>query len=69
MKLADIALQRRVPWDHIVIELTGVAEPKEVRNNLRFIAEDDPAAMRGTMLHTLVTVIDSSAFLAEFQKR
>jgi G3E family GTPase len=68
-KLAEIAEKRDTPWDHIVIETSGVAEPREVRDNLGACFADQPELMRGTRLHTLVTVIDSSTFLGEFQKR
>lgn len=68
-KLADIAEKRGVPWDHIVIETTGVAEPREVRDNLASCVTHSPELLRGTALHTMVTVVDSSTFLAEFQKR
>ena len=68
-KLASIAEKRAVPWDHIVIETTGVAEPREVRDNIMNVHADQPEMMRGTMLHTLVTVVDASTFMDEFQKR
>eukprot|EP00966_Prymnesium_polylepis_P020224 466048-Prymnesium_polylepis.1 len=65
----DISAKRGVPWDHIVIEASGVAEPKEIRDNFRNSYESAPEMLRGTVLHTLVTVVDGSTFLAEFQKR
>ncbi|KAL3914889.1 MAG: hypothetical protein SGPRY_007463 [Prymnesium sp.] len=68
-KLMDMSSSRGVPWDHIVIEASGVAEPKEIRDNFRNCYESAPEMLRGTMLHTLVTVIDGSTFLSEFQKR
>ena len=68
-KLAEIAEKRGSRWDHIVIELSGVAEPREVRDNLSSCAANNPEYLRGTILHTMVTVIDSSTFLSEFQKR
>ena len=30
-KLVDLSEERKLEWDHIVIETSGVAEPKEVR--------------------------------------
>lgn len=68
-KLMDISEKRGVPWDHIVIESSGVAEPKEIRDNFRNCYLSSPEMLRGTVLHTLVTVVDGSTFLAEFQKR
>jgi len=68
-KLADIAKDRGVGWDHIVIEMSGVGEPREVRDNLCAAELNNPDLMYGCTLHTLVTVIDSSTFLTEFQNR
>ena len=68
-KLAHVAKKRGIPWDHIVIEASGVAEPREVRDNLAGVQERDSTQLNGAVLHTLVTVVDSSTFLAEFEKR
>ena len=68
-KLADLATNRGVGWDHIVIEMSGVGEPREVRDNLKACQTNNPEMMHGCVLHTMVTVIDSSTFLTEFQKR
>ena len=63
-----MAQKRGVPWDHIVIETTGVAEPREVRDNLKAIHLNQPEALRGAVLHTLVTVVDSSTFPQVYQR-
>ena len=68
-KLMKLSAERKLQWDHIVIETSGVAEPKEVRDNLALCRNESPELLHGTMLHTMVTVIDSSTFLTEFQKR
>ena len=68
-KLMDVSDKRGVRWDHLVIETSGVAEPREVRDNLRNVELQQPEMMRNTSLHTMVTVIDSSTFLGEYQKR
>ena len=68
-KLMDLTEKRKLSWDHIVIEMSGVAEPKEVRDNLSNVYATQPELLRGTQLHTMVTVVDASTFLAEFQKR
>jgi len=68
-KLVEMSEKRNLSWDHIVIETSGVAEPREVRDNLMNCASHSPELMCGTILHTMVTVVDSSTFLAEFQKR
>ena len=68
-KLVELSEKRKVAWDHLVIEMSGVAEPKEVRDNLSSVAQHSPEMMKGTILHTMVTVVDASTFLTEFQKR
>jgi len=68
-KLMAISRQREVRWDHIVIEMSGVAEPREVRDNLAACSTNNPEVLQGCALHTMVTVVDSSTFLAEFQTR
>jgi len=68
-KLMNISEKRSLQWDHIVIETSGVAEPREVRDNLSACHLNNPELLRGTVLHTMVTVVDASTFLAEYQKR
>ena len=68
-KMMELSKKRNLPWDHIVIEASGVAEPKEIRDNFRNCYESASEMLHGTKLHTLVTVVDGSIFLAEFQKR
>ena len=68
-KLMNISETRKLEWDHIVIETSGVAEPGEIRDNLANCRAHSPELLRGTVLHTMVTVIDASTFLSEFQKR
>jgi len=68
-KMMGLSQKRGAPWDHIVIEASGVAEPKEIRDNFRNCYESAPEMLKGTRLHTLVTVVDGSTFLSEFQKR
>jgi len=68
-KLMTLSAERGVPWDHIVVEASGVAEPREIRDNFRNALVTQPELLAGTKLHTLVTVVDVSTFLDEFEKR
>jgi len=63
------AERRNMQWDHIVVESSGVAEPREIRDNFKNAQLTMPEDLHGTRLDTLVTVVDASTFLAEFEKR
>ena len=51
-------------YDHIVVELSGVAEPDLVRANLQEALRAEPDF--GVSLPRVVTLVDASAFLAYF---
>jgi hypothetical protein len=63
------ASERGKAWDHIVVESSGVAEPREIRDNFRQSMNSMQDVVQGTRLDTLVTVVDASTFLAEYEKR
>jgi len=67
--LMKLSRERGTPWDHIVIESSGVAEPREVRDNFRNALVSQPQTLAGTKLHAMVTAVDGSTFLEEFEKR
>ena len=50
-------------FDHIVIELSGVAEPRAIRANFQEAVAYQMPLMDRTLLDTMVTVIDCSTFL------
>jgi G3E family GTPase len=66
-KMMARAAERGQVWDHIVVESSGVAEPREIRDNIRDATVDE--TLHGTRLDTLVTVVDASTFLTEYEKR
>lgn len=68
-KLQQLAATRGDGWDHIIIEASGVAEPREIRNNLMDVLREEPQMMEGTALRTMVTVVDASTFLSDFEAR
>jgi G3E family GTPase len=49
-------------FDHIVVEMSGVAEPRSVRNIFQEAAMYDMPLMERVSLDTLVTVIDCSTY-------
>uniref|UniRef100_A0A0G4HWW6 CobW/HypB/UreG nucleotide-binding domain-containing protein n=1 Tax=Chromera velia CCMP2878 TaxID=1169474 RepID=A0A0G4HWW6_9ALVE len=56
-------------WDHIVVEASGVAEPKVIRDlfqELEAMAESPGALINFARLDTMVTVVDASVFLKAY---
>ena len=56
----------RPDYDHIVIECSGVAEPKMVRDKFQEGILDGLPLLQEVALRTLVTVVDGSSFLAQW---
>jgi len=61
LTLQRSAAERGQPWDHLVVEATGVAEPKAMADVL---AARLPRSRANASLDTLVTVVDASSFSA-----
>ena len=62
MTLSDMR-QADGRFDHIVIEMSGVAEPRSVRNMFQEALMYDMPLMERVRLDTLVTVVDCSIYL------
>lgn len=54
-------------FDHIVVELSGVADPKAVRAKFQEAVLYDMPLMERVRLDTMVTVVDCSAFLTHLR--
>ena len=54
-------------YDHILVELSGVAEPDVAKSNLRLALAKDPEL--GARLSRVVTLVDSSTFLSYFDTK
>lgn len=54
-------------FDHIVIELSGVADPKGVRSQFQEATFYNMPIMERVCLDTMVTVVDCSVFLRHLQ--
>ena len=61
-RLLSLAEQRGYTYDHIVIECSGVAEPRAVRENFEEAKEDGAPLMQEVELHKLVTCVDASDY-------
>ena len=64
--LLQLADNRGVPFDHIVIENSGVAEPKQIRDNFQDLLEEGDELLDRLRLQKLVTVVDSKDFLEQY---
>jgi G3E family GTPase len=53
-------------FDHIVVEMSGVADPKQVRSKFKE-AFENMRMMDRVKLDTMVTLVDSSMFLSHFE--
>lgn len=62
MTLSDLR-QEDEKFDHIVIEMSGVAEPRSVRNIFQEATMYDMPLMDRVRLDTLVTVVDCSTYV------
>ena len=62
MTLSDMR-QDDEKFDHVVVEMSGVAEPRSVRNIFQEAMLYDMPLMDRVQLDTLVTVVDCSTYL------
>ena len=65
-QLAVVSATTGYAYDHIVVEATGIAEPRAVRDQFQDADAAGIPLMDIVKLDTLVTVVDSAAFLAEY---
>ncbi len=63
-EVARLASERR--FDALLIESTGIAEPRPVAATFDFRAADGTSLSDLARLDTMVTVVDSAAFLADY---
>ena len=64
IEVSRLARERR--FDYLLIESTGISEPLPVAQTFVFEDETGDSLSRVARLDTLVTVVDASAFLADF---
>lgn len=68
-KLVERSDKSGVPYDHIVVESSGVAEPNEIRSMFQRSLDVGEELMDRIELATLVTVMDASAFVDLFDSQ
>ena len=68
-QLLRMSISKRQRYDHIVIEATGVAEPRQVREKFQEAEDNGLPIMRLAKLQTLITVVDSNTFVDHYESR
>lgn len=65
-QLSSISEMRGFKYDHIVVEATGVAEPRSIRDLFQDAEFEQIPLLEKIGLDTLVTVVDSAEFLTAY---
>ena len=68
-KILALADQRGEPYTRIILENSGVAEPKNIRDLFAESAAEGHPLMDRVELDTLVTVVDSGTFIKDYSSR
>lgn len=67
MTLVMLGDEREAAFDHLVIECTGVAEPREIRDNFVQMSLSNHMVNDRLRLGNLVTVVDATSFMEHYQ--
>ena len=67
--LIDICDKRNETFDHIIIESTGVAEPKAVRDLFQDLEDNEEPIVERANLARMVTVVDSVDFFEKYSSK
>lgn len=67
-QLTSLSQIRGFNYDHIVVEATGVAEPRSIRDLFQDAEAEGVPLLDALRLDTLVTVVDSEAFLSAYSE-
>ena len=67
-QLVAVSRYKGFQYDHIVIEASGVAEPRAIRDSFQDAQMAEMPLMDEIQLDTLVTVVDAAGFLAEYSE-
>lgn len=64
--LVTLAEQKNIHYDHVVVECSGIAEPRKIRELFQAAEDYGELLLEKIRLDTLVTVVDASVFLELF---
>ena len=65
-KLVSIAEGKQTNYDHVIVECSGIAEPRKIRDLFQEAEDFDYPLLRRLKLDTLVTLVDAQVFLDMF---
>ena len=68
-QLIRLSIRKRQRYDYIIIEGSGVSEPKLIRERFQLAIEQQLPIMRLVVLSTMVTIVDSASFPVLFETR
>ena len=68
-KLIQLSEERGVPFDRIIIECTGVAEPKAIVESFEEAEEEGAPLFNAIKFQNIITVVDSGTFVRDFQSK
>ncbi|PSC76572.1 cobalamin biosynthesis isoform A [Micractinium conductrix] len=67
--LLQLSDKRGIPYDRIILENSGVAEPQNIRDQFNDALASNHPLMKRIFLDTLVTVVDSHTFITDYSSR
>ena len=67
-RLVELSNTKQVPYDHIIVECSGIAEPRNIRELFQEAEDYGMPLLRKIKLDTLVTVVDATVFMEYFGK-
>ena len=65
-KLITLATIKGNDYDHIIVECSGIAEPRKIRDVFQEAEDMESIIVESIKLDTLVTLVDAKLFLDEF---
>ena len=68
-QLIRLSIRRRARYDYVIIEGSGVSEPKMIRERFQQAEEQGLPILRLVFLSTMVTVVDAASFPKLFETR
>ena len=64
--LVSLSDMKKVDYDHIIVECSGIAEPRKIRELFQEATDFDSPLMERVQLDTMATVVDAKIFLDLF---